>query len=505
MSRWRRRSPRSKPLFLLSVAVLFLFALFLAFRLSSPSDLLRSLVASSSPAASSTATLAPARSHQCGVSPFGERFLWYAPHSGFSNQLSELKNAILFAAILNRTLIVPPVLDHHAVALGSCPKFRVTSPTELRTRVFDHIMDLVRDRRYVSMGDIIDLSRLPSSVVRTVDFRIFLSTWCGLNMERACSGNLCCTISADRAITGNFDQCRSLFSGMQGKDNQCVYAVEDDCRTTVWTYRESNGEILDSFQPDRELLIKKKFSYVRKRRDISKALGPGSEAEMSKLLAFGTLFSAPYKGSELYIDIHEVQGKNHVQSLLKEIEYLPFTPEIMATGRKFALNSIKQPFMCAQLRLLDGQFKNHWKTTFSAVEQKLKSIGLKPTDNMSNDPIHIFLMTDLPTVNWTDTYLDDLAKDASYQLHVLDEGSQLVVEAGKRLMASEHGIRSSFLPRNYDGFNKKKRCDPVFTPDILLYVQESVCCCASLGFVGTPGSTIADNIELMMKYNACKS
>lgn len=354
------------------------------------------------------------------------------------------------------------------------------------------------------MGDIIDLSRLPASVVRTVDFRIFVSTWCGLNMEHACSGNLCCTISADRSITGNFDQCRSLLSGLQGKDNQCVYAVEHDCRTTVWTYLQSKGEILDSFQPDKELLIKKKLSYVRKRRDISKALGPGSEAEMSKLLAFGTLFSAPYKGSELYIDIHEVQGDNHVQSLLKEIEYLPFTPEIIAAGKKFALNSIKQPFMCAQLRLLDGQFKNHWKTTFSAVEQKLKSIDLKPNGNMGNEPIHIFLMTDLPTVNWTGTYLEDLAKDASYQLHSLDEGSQLIVEAGKRLMASEHGIRSSFLARNYDGFNKKKGCDPVFTPDILLYIQESVCCCASLGFVGTAGSTIADNIELMRKYNACE-
>ncbi|KAH7835498.1 hypothetical protein Vadar_026726 [Vaccinium darrowii] len=79
----------------------------------------------------------------------GEKFLWYAPHSGFSNQLSKFRNAILMAAILNQTLIVPPVLDHHAVALGSCPKFRVLSPNQLRFSVWNHIIDLVRTRRQV--------------------------------------------------------------------------------------------------------------------------------------------------------------------------------------------------------------------------------------------------------------------------------------------------------------------------------------------------------------------
>lgn len=79
----------------------------------------------------------------------GEKFLWYAPHSGFSNQLSEFKNGILMAGILNRTLIVPPVLDHHAVALGSCPKFRVLGPKEIRVSVWDHVLDLVKTGRWV--------------------------------------------------------------------------------------------------------------------------------------------------------------------------------------------------------------------------------------------------------------------------------------------------------------------------------------------------------------------
>ena len=41
--------------------------------------------------------------------PKAEKFLSYLPHSGFHNQRIELENALLLAAYLNRTLLVPPV------------------------------------------------------------------------------------------------------------------------------------------------------------------------------------------------------------------------------------------------------------------------------------------------------------------------------------------------------------------------------------------------------------
>ncbi|KAI9469700.1 MAG: CigA protein [Benjaminiella poitrasii] len=41
--------------------------------------------------------------------PKTEKFLSYLPHSGFHNQRIELENALLLAAYLNRTLLVPPV------------------------------------------------------------------------------------------------------------------------------------------------------------------------------------------------------------------------------------------------------------------------------------------------------------------------------------------------------------------------------------------------------------
>ena len=77
-----------------------------------------------------------------------EKFMYYAPHSGFSNQVVELKNALVFAKLLNRTLIVPPVLDHHAAWLGSCPKGRVLPPHRLRKLVWTTILDLILSSRF---------------------------------------------------------------------------------------------------------------------------------------------------------------------------------------------------------------------------------------------------------------------------------------------------------------------------------------------------------------------
>ncbi|CAI0417988.1 unnamed protein product [Linum tenue] len=226
--------------------------------------------------------------------------------------------------------------------------------------------------------------------------------------------------------------------------------------TTVWTYENGDDGKLDSFQPDEQLKRKKKISYVRKRRDLLKTLGPGSEADSATVLAFGSLFSASYKGSESYIDIQKV----------KNGDFIPFVPKILNAGKKFALERIRDPFVCAQLRLLDGQFKNHWKATFQGLRQKLESLN-----QGDGQPVNIFVMTDLPRGNF------------------LWEEDRLVAETARQL--AKRGSRG-----NVD-------CPRQKSPDVLLYIEESVCSCASLGFVGTAGSTIAESVELMRRSDVC--
>lgn len=344
------------------------------------------------------------------------------------------------------------------------------------------------------MADIIDISSLiSSSFVRAIDFRVFASLWCNLNLEVTCLNEL----HSQSSLLDSLKQCGSLLSGPDGSVEKCLYTVNEDCRTTVWTYKNGNEDgALDSFQPDDQLKKKKKISDVRRRRDVYQSLGPGSEAESATVLAFGTLFTSPYKGSELYIDIHEAPRDPRIQNLIEKIELLPFVPEIMSAGKKFAQEIIEAPYLCAQLRLLDGQFKNHWKTTFVGLKQKLE------TFQQSARPINIFVMTDLPEGNWTGSYLEDLAGDSNrFKLYLLKERDELVIQTAKRLVEASHGF--GFVPKTLGGSGKNKKCVPPLLPDVLLYIEEAVCSCASLGFVGTPGSTIAESIELMRKYDVC--
>ncbi|KAK4589149.1 hypothetical protein RGQ29_019940 [Quercus rubra] len=292
------------------------------------------------------------------------------------------------------------------------------------------------------MADIVDISSLvSSSVIQTIDFRVFASLWCGV------------------------------------KDFDCFNeTIGEDCRTTVWTYQIGEKDwVLDSFQPDEQLKRKKKISYVRRRRDVYQTLGPSSAAESATLLAFGSLFTSPYRGSELYIDIHEAPRDQRIQSLIKKIEFLHFVPEILSAGKEFADKNINAHFLCAQLRLLDGQFKNHWKATFLSLKQKVESLGQSPL------PIHIFVMTDLPKGNWTGSYLGDLARDSDhFKLHFLREEDELVIKTSKIVVAAKHSLRFAFVPESVGGL--KKHCPSERLPDVLLFIEEAVCSCTSLGF-----------------------
>lgn len=347
------------------------------------------------------------------------------------------------------------------------------------------------------MSDIIDISSLvSSSLVQAVDFRVFASLWCNLNIDTICVNEL----DSRSSSLDSLKQCGSFLSGLDGSVGKCLYAVDEDCRTTVWTYQDVNeGSALDSFQPDEQLKRKKNISYVRRRRDVYTSLGPGSEADSATVLAFGSLFTSPYKGSESYIDIHESPRDQRIQNLIEKIEFLPFVPEIISAGKSYAHETIKAPFLCAQLRLLDGQFKNHWKNTFLGLKQKVESLGQGPR------PIHIFVMTDLPEANWTGSYLGDLARESHrFKLFFLKESDQLVVQTAKRLVDANHGMRFGFHPKTLDGNTKvTKQCQPSRLPDILLHIEETVCSCATLGFVGTSGSTIEESIELMRKFGVC--
>ena len=53
-----------------------------------------------------------------------EKVIKYTIHGGWGNQVAGLRRALLVAAVLNRTLVVPPLMKHSELAYGACSASR---------------------------------------------------------------------------------------------------------------------------------------------------------------------------------------------------------------------------------------------------------------------------------------------------------------------------------------------------------------------------------------------
>ena len=85
--------------------------------------------APSPPPSSQAPSAVPAELHNCSRIRSG-RLLLYAAHSGFGNQEMSLRKALLLAYVLNRTLLLPPVLAQSDLSFGP-PEQRCTNRTHL--------------------------------------------------------------------------------------------------------------------------------------------------------------------------------------------------------------------------------------------------------------------------------------------------------------------------------------------------------------------------------------
>ncbi|KAJ7545401.1 hypothetical protein O6H91_09G117900 [Diphasiastrum complanatum] len=438
--------------------------------------------------------------------PQHQKFMWYAPHSGFSNQIGELRNALRIAALLNRTLILPPVTDHHALKLGSCPKFRVIHPSQLRYMAWTHISHLIANSRYISIADIINITSVTPGLVRTIDFRVFALLWCGADIKSACAGPVCSHLAETVSVWGSLDQCGTLFTQTATHQQCCIGAVDDSCATTVWTFGEikttgSSGKTSAKLVQMDSIHLEKKAQKPKVRKEVFETLGPHSEVDKATVLAFGSLFSAKYRGSETHIDISLPSGNKAVDAVLEATQFLPFSDVILEAGELFSVQRMRQPYFCAQLRLLDGQFKNHWDKTFLGLKAKLEKVRI---DHLkTKEKLAIFVMTDLPRVEWSGTYLGELAASDEFQLHILELEDELVLKVAKDTLIREHGLKSGFLPKGFVGIGKAMKWNITDLTDVRLCVEEVICACATLGFQGTSGSTITDNINELRASKTC--
>lgn len=69
---------------------------------------------------------------------------------------------------------------------------------------------------------------------------------------------------------------------------------------------------------------------------------------------------------------------------------------------------------------MEGQFKYHWRATFRALKEKLDLLKEK-----GPLPIHLFVMTDLPSSSWD-----------AFKVFILRAEDKLVTETAKKLVSA---------------------------------------------------------------------
>lgn len=120
-------------------------------------------------------------------------------------------------------------------------------------------------------------------------------------------------------------------------------------------------------------------------------------------------------------------------------------------------------------------------------------------------------MTDLPSENWTKTELKDvlLGFRNSYQVHKLDTRNDLIQIASRRILTAKAGFVVALISDSVRGLRQHQEPSlvpaDIKTPHVELTIEAVVCSCARLGFSGTHGSTIADNIRDLRAMGICST
>ena len=98
--------------------------------------------------------------------------LLYAAHSGFGNQELSMRRALLLAYVLNRTLVLPPLLHQSDLSFGP-PEVRCRNESwqrDLQSRATHIYAEKVRSEQYESLLQIYNVSELRDLGMRVVDF-----------------------------------------------------------------------------------------------------------------------------------------------------------------------------------------------------------------------------------------------------------------------------------------------------------------------------------------------
>ena len=128
--------------------------------------------------------------------------------------------------------------------------------------------------------------------------------------------------------------------------------------------------------------------------------------------------------------------------------------------------------------------------------------------------LKLFLMTDIPRDKWNGTFLESL-RVMGFDLKTTSSLLKHMEAIGRRTLVREYGLLTNRVsrsdvedPRKQNGWSDGRgqmRVKGFGTiPDLSLFVEQTICSCASLGFIGTQKSTASGHVHHMRAAKLCR-
>jgi GDP-fucose protein O-fucosyltransferase len=405
----------------------------------------RSASSSSLPKAALAATTATAESN----TPT-ERYLQYFAHSGWSNQVQCLKHAYYIARATNRTLILPPVMDHFVATYATV--CNVTLEKQQYTFNLDYdlqkmFLGKVKAKDYIALHHVLDLQHtLPA--VRTMDFREFYT-------EGALNGSSAISGSSSWVMETNFSHYDTewLWNESALEGTQKVVRLQENGlqQEHTRTLRDLVQVTSNSHQNDRIWTLLDSY-YVRLHQNFEQSLGDRFQPRFH---------SAIRRASRL---IRKDQWKN-----------IPYA-SIHVRGNDGSFSSAEKINYAIELA-----FKSTTKLmrTWAAVQihnQTETDVDLPTTR------VGLFMATDIPNIKQHE--------------HFVLQYSQLAQTMQDTWNATINVLLGDDSPKEMVQDLKAK----VGYPGIFL--DQHLAACATIGFTGTPGSTFSGFIRELRRDGA---
>ncbi|CAI5525456.1 unnamed protein product [Closterium sp. Naga37s-1] len=461
------------------------------------------------------------------------------PPPGTRRKVLGFTRALHMAALLNRTLVIPPKLPHKSGSGGNL------DPATFRDSAWAVYSRHLLRADYVSMADVLRVAAIPPTVVRTIDLRHLVARLCACDVAvpcwtASCHGLTRNTTSSHQARVRCLQQCGARLGaaplaragpwgaldavwgavyGAWGTETDVaaaweaqglLYRVPHMCNETLWTIGNYSGlRALRAMVGDRaQWPIKRCMNtdineYLPKPTPLHSLLMPHT----AKVMAFASMFRTPI--ADIRLDFGP--RVNQIRQAA-----LPFFSQlILDAAAAFVREHLPRAYACVHVRGIEPPYSTKLNATLRIAEAAVAAM-VRRHGSGAGGRVPVFLMTDLDRPTWHALLLPRVTA-LGVRMVTLDATpfAARMHDLSRALRQQGAGIRANRLappPQvkwgndvayNNTSFSTYPAGLPSEIADIQLFVEQVVCCYASLDTITTAGSSTSLLVLLHQAAGHC--